>query len=61
VSYLITSTRNFYDKNEPENKKFIVKAGDKSNIVKSKQGKALQETEKYLKEIVKYLKLFRGI
>jgi hypothetical protein len=44
-----------------ENKKFVVKAGDRSTIVKSKQGKSLQETEKYLKEIVKYFKLFRGI
>lgn len=40
--YLITNSRNFYDKHEAENKKFIVKAGDKSTIVKSKQGKNLE-------------------
>lgn len=49
VCYLITNSRNFYDKNEPENKKFVAKAGDKSTIVKSKQGKILQETLRYLK------------
>jgi len=57
---LITNTRNFYD-NEPENKKFVVRPGDKSTIVKSKQGKNLEETNKYLKQIVQYMMFFRGI
>lgn len=39
--FLITNSRSFYD-NEPENKKYVVKPGDKSTIVKSKQGKNLE-------------------
>lgn len=58
--YLITNTRQFFD-NEPENKKYVARAGDKSTIVKSKQGKNLEETLKYLKSIVQYLIFFRGI
>lgn len=59
--FLITNSRNFHDKTEAENKKFVVKAGDKSTIVRSKQGKNLEETLKYLKEIVQYLVFFRGV
>lgn len=59
--FLITNSRNFYDKGESENKKYVVKAGDKSTIVRSRQGKNLEETVKSLKEIVQYMVFFRGI
>jgi hypothetical protein len=59
--FLITNTRDFYGSTEPENRKYVASAGDRSTIVKSKQGTNLQQTMKPLREIVQYMKFFRGI
>lgn len=39
----------------------MVRAGDRAVVVRSRQGNNLEETVKYLKEIVRYMVFFRGI
>ena len=46
--YLITNKKEFFDKEEPEAKRMVVKPDLKSTIVKSKQGIILKQTVKYL-------------
>lgn len=58
--YLITNKKTFWDCDEPEQKRMIVHADDKSNIVKSKHGQILKHTIKCLEDIVKYFRFQRG-